>query len=101
MKYLKLVRDYVPEIILKEGKTPLTHIADAEEYSLRLNEKLIEEVQEYLQSNNPEELTDILEVLISLAAVQGLSLEQLSSLREKKFKERGGFSKRIILDEVK
>jgi predicted house-cleaning noncanonical NTP pyrophosphatase (MazG superfamily) len=46
--YNKLVRDKIPEIIEKEGKTYKTVILDDDQFKLELRKKLKEEVQEYL-----------------------------------------------------
>lgn len=97
MLYYKLVRDKIPEIIEKSGKKASTYILSDQEYEIYLERKLDEEVQEYHESKNPEELADILEVLISLAKTKGYSFEELVKLKEQKASERGGFSKKILL----
>ena len=101
MKYNKLVRDKIPEIIKQKGKIPITHIADNEEYWQKLKEKLKEEVDEFLQDGNEEELADILEVFYTICDVKSIDKQKLELLRKKKAEERGGFKYKIILDETK
>lgn len=101
MKYNKLVRDKIPEIIKQKGDVPITHIADDEEYRKKLKEKLKEEVDEFLKENSKEELADILEVVCAICDFMNVDKEELESLRKKKAEERGGFKDRIILDETK
>lgn len=60
MKYNKLIRDKIPEIIAAQGEQAITHVATPEEYAMKLKEKLGEEVAEYLKDGNAEELADIL-----------------------------------------
>ena len=101
MKYNKLVRDKIPQIIKEKGKTPVTHIASEEEYWQKLKEKLKEEVDEFSKDSNEEELADILEVINSICEFKNISKDNLENLRKNKAKERGIFKERIILDEVK
>ncbi len=99
MKYDKLVRDRIPEIIRSRGETAVTHIADDAEYGVKLKEKLQEEVQEFTEEETAEEIADILEVLDAIYAHKGWSEEEIRGIQAKKAEERGGFKERIILEE--
>lgn len=100
MKYNKLVRDKIPEIIRANGDEPITHIANDREYIKKLREKLGEEVREFTRDDEVEKLADILEIVYALAARQGYSLKDLERLRKKKADESGGFAEGIILEET-
>jgi predicted house-cleaning noncanonical NTP pyrophosphatase (MazG superfamily) len=100
MRYDKLVRDKIPEYIKSKGLTPLTHIADQDEYRKKLMEKLTEEMNEFLEDESMEEFIDILEVMDAIEDIKGFKREDISKLKENKAKERGKFFKRIILEEV-
>ena len=97
-EYNKLVRDKIPEIITAKGGESVTHIATNEEYRQKVAEKLQEELAEFLDSKDPEELADLLEITYAVGESLGVSKEELEAMRVKKAKERGGFSKRIILE---
>jgi len=101
MKYNKLVRDNIPEIIRRNGDEAVTHIANDREYLSKLKEKLEEEVGEFCRDLSVEELADILEVVYALSARLGVSPKELERLRRKKADERGGFSEGIILEETR
>lgn len=96
----KLVRDRIPEIIEATGKTCVTKILSDEEYLRMLDAKLDEELAEYHQDQNVEELADLLEVIYAAAAARGYTLEQLEEVRANKAEKRGGFQKKIFLVEV-
>ena len=97
MMHCKLVRDKIPEIIAESGKHALTCILDDKEYEIFLERKLDEEVKEYHESKNLEELADVLEVLISLAKIKGCSFSDLFDIRTQKAHKNGGFAKKILL----
>ena len=98
--YNKLVRDRIPDIIEKDGKQCDIRILDSAEYLQMLDSKLDEEVKEYHEDQNLEELADVLEVLYALAKAKGYSKEELEALRAEKSEKRGGFEKRIFLEKV-
>ena len=93
----KLVRDKIPDIIKAKGETPVTRILDTAEYLRCLETKLDEEVAEYLESKDLEELADILEVLYALAEAAGHSKEDLHTAQKAKKESRGSFEKKILL----
>lgn len=101
MKYNKLVRDKIPEIIKQNNSVPITHIADDEEYWGKLKEKLKEEIDEFFKNSTEEELADILEVVYAIRDYMKIDKDKLEEIREKKAHKRGAFEKKIILDETK
>lgn len=98
--YNKLVRDKIPEIIKATGKSFDVHYAKKEEILPLLETKLNEEVSEYLEDKNLEELADVMEVLFGLAGALGYSDQDLINKRNAKKEARGGFEKGIVLEKV-
>ena len=99
-KYNKLVRDRIPEIIESSGRTCVTEILSDEDYLRMLDAKLDEELAEYHNDQNIEELADLIEVIYAAAAARGYTIEQLEQVRAEKAEKRGGFQKKILLVEV-
>lgn len=98
--YNKLVRDFIPEIIMAAGKTYTTEILSPEDYLRMLDAKLDEELAEYHKDQTIEELADLMEVIRAVAVARGYTLEDLEKIRTDKATKRGGFEKRILLKEV-
>ena len=98
--YNKLVRDRIPEIIKSSGNGCKTRILNDDEYLKMIDSKLDEELAEYHKDQNIEELADLLEVIYAATVARGYTLEDLESIRSKKFKKRGGFAKKILLIET-
>ena len=65
-----------------------------------LDAKLNEEIAEYQQDKNLEELADILEVIRAITVARGHSWEELEAIRVKKERNRGAFEKKIFLIET-
>ena len=84
MRYDKLVRDRIPEIIRKEGRNPVTHTAGKKEYSAKLREKLVEESREFQKSGENEELADILEVINAIIKENKTTLKKIEKIRKQK-----------------
>ena len=100
MKYNKLVRDRIPEIIEASGKICATEILSDEAYLRMVDAKLDEEMAEYHSDQTIEELADLLEVIYAAAMARGYTLEQLESVRAAKAEKRGAFANKILLKEV-
>lgn len=100
IKYHKLVRDKIPEIIERSGKTSVTSVLSEAEYIEMLDKKLNEELAEYQESKSLEELADLLEVIRAVAVARGSSMDEIENIRKNKSDARGGFEKRLLLSEV-
>ena len=98
--YNKLIRDKIPKIIEKQGKTTQTHVADEKEYREKLYEKLSEEAAELRSEPSLEEAADLQELFLAVCNFEGWTLEEIEKIRQAKYTERGGFEKRLILDSV-
>ncbi len=98
-KYNKLVRDKIPEIIKKKNSKFRIHIASDEEYWLMLKKKLAEEFKEFVKHESEEEYADVLETIEAIGKYKKLNIKKVQRIKREKLKKRGGFGKRIILDE--
>lgn len=100
IKYNKLVRDRIPEIIEAEGKTCVCDVLSDEDYLRLLDQKLNEELAEYQESKSLEELADLFEVMRAVVKARGWTMEKLEQVRADRADRRGGFEKKILLKEV-
>lgn len=104
MSYKKLVRDNIPDIIKENGEEPVYRVLSDKEFLVELKKKLLEESNEVINSSDDEmlsELGDLLEVMISLAKVHNISLDDIIISSSEKRDKRGSFTKKIYLEDVK
>lgn len=99
--YNKLVRDKIIEIIEASGDKPTYENLKDDRYLQELNKKLIEEANEFIAENDPEELADLMEVVYTIAKLKNINLNEVEEIRKQKALKRGAFDKKIFLKEVK
>lgn len=97
----KLVRDLIPDII----PTDKLHlykfsIVDKEQFAILLRNKLQEEVDEYLESENEEELADVLEVIDAIIKLKGFAKDKIIEIKQQKKLVRGGFDEQILMERI-
>ena len=97
MKKIKLVRDKIPDIIGAAGKSCTYRVADNIEYQSRLYEKINEELLEFVEDPCVEEAADIFEVFSSICKFHEITMGEVMEAASQKRKDRGSFSKKIIL----
>lgn len=93
----KLVRDRIPQIIEDSGRVPIISELKKQALLAALYDKLSEEHAEFLRATKAadklNELADIIEVALTLAAQYDANEEEMLALVREKRKSRGGFSK--------
>lgn len=73
---------------------------DNEDYEGSLGLILREKFYEFKESDNPDALVDLLELIKALTETLEVSWRKLLAMRVKKCREKGGFEKKIILERV-
>ncbi|MEA4909869.1 MAG: nucleoside triphosphate pyrophosphohydrolase [Anaerolineaceae bacterium] len=100
IEYNKLIRDRIPEIIARSGKTCVVVPLSPEEYTLALADKLVEEAGEARAAGGQHlltELADLAEVLDALLDLHGWSQEDLRRVQAERRQARGAFDQRLKL----
>lgn len=92
----KLVRDGIPDIIRADGLSPVVWTVSGAKHSLHVRAKLREELDEFLDSGDPVELADLIEVCFAAAAIQNVGRDELMEMVRDKRERRGGFDGRVV-----
>jgi|GEM_PF-1235775 len=95
--YKIAVRDRVPERIRSQGRDCEVQEYSDEGYLRHLEYRLLTEMEAYLESEEPERLADLLEVIYRVAELRGVLPDELDGLRQKMAAEKGGFSGNLVL----
>lgn len=100
-KWNKLVRNKIPQNLTAKGINAQFSILQDEEYKKALNEKLLEEANEVVNSETREELTeeiaDLMEVMETIIKDRNISLEEIKKVKEEKKAKRGGLDDKVFL----
>lgn len=104
MIYNKLVRDRIPEIIIKSGKKLSFRTLDGDELKQALKDKLVEEAQELAKTKTMEqlieEMADVYEVFDALCEIHKIERNDLLIEVLNKGAGRGRFLKGYFLESV-
>ena len=87
-------------VVADNGKTCVTRIMEDDEYLESLNIKMQEELKEYLESGDVEELADLEEVLRAILDVKKVTYEKFENIRNAQVEKRGAFKDKIFLESV-
>jgi predicted house-cleaning noncanonical NTP pyrophosphatase (MazG superfamily) len=77
MSQRKLVRDRIPEIIQRSGRTPVVKRLKGNQLAVQLKEKLTEEHAELLANTDIDEISDMIEVLLAIAKLNGYTATEV------------------------
>ena len=97
IKYNKAIRDKIPEIITDSGKKYSLKQLDDTSFLVELEKKLNEELIEYTESKDVEELADLLEVISWISELKGVNPDELDKIRKDKAEKRGKFASNLFL----
>lgn len=100
MIYNKLVRDNIVEIIEDFGSKTRYEILDNKRYGEELDNKLKEEVNEFIADHTIEEIADILEVIYAILEYRGITIEEVENARIEKKNIKGSFKNKVFLIDV-
>ena len=99
MKYDKIIRHHIPQIIEEQGGECIVEQIDimSQEGKEYLKKKLIEETAELVEAVSRadilEEIADVMEVLGAFCAQEGVDLGKIFTIGEAKCITRGDFNK--------
>lgn len=97
-----LVRDAVPKLLEAEGRALRFRPVNPEEYPSVLKRKVVETARRLEASDfgvEQEEIADLLELLETLINLRRYDTESLRSIKEGKWRKRGGYERGFLLDE--
>jgi predicted house-cleaning noncanonical NTP pyrophosphatase (MazG superfamily) len=96
----KLVRDKIPQIIIEGGKKPIFESLSGGKFKSKLFEKLTEEHAELISNINIDEIADMIEILLTIAKLEGHGEQEVLSYLYQKRSDRGTFDSGVFLKEI-
>ena len=99
----KLIRDRIPEILEEKGANFSVRVLNDDEYKRELLLKVVEEAEEIAGTGGNtgelvKEIGDVMEVMDHVVATFGLDLAQIGKVKRERRRLRGGFSKKLFLE---
>lgn len=98
-RYNKLIRDNVPQIKSRRGRRIIFHTADSdEEYWRKLLDLLQEQIDSFAHELDHETLAEVFEIMDAIMEFKRIDRVEVRAIKENKKIEKGGFTKRFVLD---
>lgn len=97
---VRAVRDGIPEKIREQGGDCEAWSVPDGSYLRHLEYALLHELEAYLESQDPEELADLVEVIHAIARIRGLSPADLERIRAGRRQAYGGYDENVLLGSV-
>lgn len=94
----RLVRDKLLEKMLSNGDKISYHVADDEEYKMKLKDHVLSSAKEFHTTGNVERIVDILDSIEHLLESHGLSMNDIERIKQDNHKKKGTFRKKLVLD---
>lgn len=94
----RLVRDKLLEKMLSSGDKISYHVADDEEYKMKLKDHVLVSAKEFHSTGNVERIVDILDSIEHLLESHGLSMDDVERIKQDNHKKKGTFRKKLVLD---
>ena len=98
--YNKLIRDNNVKIMEDRGCRVTWEKMNAKKYGEELDKKLREEIEEFLENYDPEEMADVIEVIYAQLEFRNIKREDVEKIRIEKRNRKGAFKNRIFLKTV-
>ena len=99
MLHNKLVRDKIPERVVKSGDSVRIRRISGQALLQALADKLIEEANEFSEDRTAEELADVIEVVEAL--VQHVGVNEVIRAKQSKAATHGRFYEGVFLVETR
>lgn len=102
-QFNKLVRDGLEDMYVELNQTATYRTLSSEELATALKDKLIEEAQEIDVRDRKSvlgELADVLQVVEDIAKTYTISSAEIDTVKQEKFKKKGGFSKGLFVEKL-
>ena len=90
----------MPKIIEEKGGKYKTRVLSDKDFEKELKKKLLEESKEIIKAPKPEltnELSDVLEIIKSIASLYKINFKEVERHQIKKRKKAGSFKKKLFL----
>lgn len=100
----KLARDKTKESLQAQDVSISYKIVSGDGLQAVLKDKLVEECFEVVDAKNRqelvEELADVLEVIDGLCKAYALSAQEINTIKEQKYNQRGGFEQGLFIETI-